>query len=185
MDAVRLLAQAGERTGKLVEQIGADQLGAPTPCTEWDVRTLLNHVIGTNHLMAASLRGESMPDLSGGMPDFVGDDPAGAYRTSFAAAVDGWSAPGAMERSLDLPIGATPAAFAICLHYKDTVVHGWDLARATGQDATIDDEHATAVLGIAGQMFAHGRVGPFAPEVAVPEDAPAGDRLVALLGRTP
>lgn len=186
MDPIALLAQAGERTGKIVEQISADQLAGSTPCDEWDVRTLLNHVIGGNLMFATLASGGTLPDMEGQeLPDFAGDDPAASYRASFGKALDAWRAPGALDRDVPLPYGPTPAPVALGIHLMETNVHGWDLARATGQEAVIDDEHATATLGLAQQIFAHGRLPVFKDEVPVPADAAAGERLVGLLGRQP
>jgi uncharacterized protein (TIGR03086 family) len=185
VDPVTLLAQAGERTAKLADQVGADQLGGTTPCTEWDVRALLNHLIGTNHMFAIAVPGGTVPDMGDELPDFAGDDPGQAYRESFEQALAAWQAPGALDGTVKLPFGELPAAFAIGLHFMDTVVHGWDLARGTGQDSTIEEDQATAVLGIVEQMFAGGRNPSFGPEVPVPADAPAAHRLLGALGRTP
>jgi uncharacterized protein (TIGR03086 family) len=183
MDALTMLAQAGERTQKIVEQVSPGQLTGSTPCTEWDVRELLNHLIGGNAMFAMLAAGGTLPDMSGGMPDFVGDDPAASYRATFAQALDAWRALDP-EATVALPFGPTPAPMAMGIHLMETTVHGWDVARATGQEAVIDDEHANATLALAQGMFAKGRRPVFGPEVPVPEDAPASDRLVGLLGRT-
>lgn len=183
MDPITLLAQAGERTGKIVEQVSADQLAGTTPCTEWDVRALLNHLIGGNAMFATLAAGGTLPAMDGELPDFVGDDPAASYRATFAQALDAWRRPGALEASVALPFGPTPGAVAIGIHLMETTVHGWDVARATGQDYGIDDDHANATLGLARAMFEHGRPPVFADEVPVAADAPAGERLVGLLGR--
>jgi uncharacterized protein (TIGR03086 family) len=185
MDAVALLAQAGEGTSKIVEQIAPEQLGNDTPCSEWDVRGVLNHLVGENYMFATLLAGKALPDTSAGLPDFVGDDPAGAYAKSLTATLDAWRKPGAQEQTIALPMGPTPASFALGLHFMDTLVHGWDLARGTDQDAPLDTGLATACLEIVGAMLHHGRPPVFGPEVTAAADASAGDRLVALLGREP
>lgn len=184
METLALLERAGERTGKIVEQISADQLSGASPCDEWDVRTLLNHVIGGNLMFATLAAGGTLPEMRE-MPDFVGDDPAGSYRASFAKAMEAWRAPGVMDSTVALPMGPTPAPVAISIHLMETTVHGWDLARGTGQDADLDDEQAVATEALARQMFAHGRRPVFKDEVPVPADAPAGHRVLGLLGRTP
>lgn len=183
MDLVAQLEQAGERTAKIVEGIGPDQMTEPTPCTKWDVRAVLNHLIGENYMFATVLEGKPLPDLSNPLPDFAGIDPAGAFRASFTLATQAWRGPGALETIIALPMGPTPAAFGLGLHLMDTVVHGWDIASGTGQDTTLDPDLAATCLGIVRDMLQHGRPPVFAPEIPVPAGAPAGDQLLGLLGR--
>lgn len=185
MDPIALLAQAGERTTKVIEQVGPAQLHDPSPCTDWDVHGVINHLVGENLMFATLLAGKSLPDLSGGMPDFVGDDPAASYRTSLDTAIAAWREPGALDTMLDLPAGTMPSAFALGLHFMDTLVHGWDIAKGTGQDTSLDDGLATACLDIVHGFLSQGRPPVFGPEVPIDATASAGDRLVGLLGRTP
>ena len=186
MDPVTLVEQAGERTAKIVEGISPDQLGAPTPCTDWDVRGVLNHLVGENWMFATLLAGQPLPDMADGA-DLVGDDPAGAYRASFDAAIAAWREPGALERTIDLPMGPAPAAFAISLHFADLLVHGWDVAKGTGQDTDLDPDLANAAFAIMSGVFAHAPMPEtvFKKSVPVGDDASPGEKLVALLGRNP
>lgn len=108
-----------------------EDLGGRTLCTQWDTRALLNHLIGGNHMWAALGAGQEL-GRSQQPPDFASDNPAGAYRTSANAAVETFRAPGAMERTFKAPIGDIPGQVALGLALMDTVVHGWDLAKATG-----------------------------------------------------
>ena len=183
MDPVTMFEQAGERTGKIVEQLAPGQLSAPTPCPDWDVRAVVNHLVAGNYVFAAGITGEPRPDMS---TDFAGDDAAGAYRTSFEVARQAWRRPDALEKSVQLQIGPIPGAFALGLHVMDTLVHGWDLASGSGQDTTLDPELAEACIVVVNQMLANGPVplSVFALPIEVPADADAGRRLLALTGRT-
>lgn len=156
-----------------------------TPCSEWDVRRLLHHIIGGNWMFATIATGgtaEQTPDMGD-----VTLDPRSAYTQSAGAVIAAWSAPGAMAATCQLPFGAMPAPAAMALHFLDNVVHGWDLARATGQTPAVTDDVATVALGVASGMASPElrAAGVFGPEIPCADTAPAVDRLVALLGRSP
>jgi uncharacterized protein (TIGR03086 family) len=180
MDMINLYADAVQRNQKRVENLRTDQFDDPTPCTEWTVRALLDHIIGGYRMFATAL-GATVPEAA--------DDPAAAHRAAADAAVRAFGAPDARQRSLVLPVGEVSGEAALGLALTDAVVHGWDLAKATGQDTTIDESLATMLLaGLEQSITADMRQpgGPvFAPPVPVDAGRPAGDRLVAFLGRRP
>ncbi len=187
MDPTALLEQAIESTGRIIAGVQPGQLEDATPCTEWNLRALINHVIGGNWMFAALLSGQPV-DFDAPPPDFTALDPAAAYADSAKAALAGWRAEGALDREVALPFGALPGAHALGLHVMDTTVHGWDIARASGQQAGIDPHLAGIVLenvraGVSPEMRGPGR--PFQAEVPVAADAPVVDQLVGFLGRTP
>jgi uncharacterized protein (TIGR03086 family) len=183
------LAAAVDGVGQLVTAVGEQQWELGTPCTDWTVRQLVNHLVGGDRLATRVLRGEPLPPLdqlgrrSG--QDLLGADPAGAYRTSAEALLAAFRAPGVLDRAHTLPVGTLPGPAVVHLRTVETMVHGWDLARATGQPAPFPDEWVEQEL-----PFTHGLLGrlpegrrPFAETQPVPDDAPAIDRLAALLGR--
>jgi uncharacterized protein (TIGR03086 family) len=183
MDMINVYAEAIQRNQKRVENLRADQLDDPTPCTEWTVQALLDHIIGGYRMFAAAL-GAPVPESA--------NDPAEAHRAAGDAAVRAFGAPDAMQRSLVLlPVGEVPGEVALGLALTDAVVHGWDLAKATGQDTTIDESLAAMLLvGLEQSVTADmrqpaGGMPVFAPPVPVDANRPAGDRLVAFLGRQP
>ena len=184
MDLLSCYADAVRRNHQRVDAVHRGQLGDPTPCTDWDVRALIGHITGGYHMFAAGL-GQPIP------ADESPTEPASQHRTAGEAAIAAFAAPGALERTVSLPIGAVPGHMALALALTDAVVHGWDLATATGQDTTIDDELAAVLLGGAEQMVGpqmrqpDGAMPVFAPPVAVGAQRPAADRLIAFLGRTP
>ena len=186
MDLEKAHDHALETTEAIVMNVRPEQLALPTPCPEFDVRTLLRHMIAGNERFAAVARGEpieSRPVLG----TFVGDDAAPAYRASAAEVSAAWHAPGVLERRVRLPIGEVPGDVALAIHTVETIVHGWDLAKATGQPTEIQPELCAvaweATRGIGDDLRGAGR--PFGPAVSVPPTASDTDRLVAWLGRQP
>jgi uncharacterized protein (TIGR03086 family) len=188
-------ARAIDQATRVVEGVRPEQLDAATPCKLWSTRELLNHFVGSNLMMAAVGSGKSMGEGSGGteavagLGDVVGDDPASAYNSASSAALQAFSAPGALERLWKLPFAEIPGAAALNIHFVETLAHTWDLAKVTGQLDKLDPELAVAgdsvARGFVRPEFRNEQGNPFAAEIAVPADAPAYDRLVGFLGRTP
>jgi uncharacterized protein (TIGR03086 family) len=183
------LGQLLDLTAELVDGVRDDQWAEPTPCTDWTVRQLVNHLVGGNRLFAAILRRELT--LEPGAPprpptDNLGDDPPAAFRAAASAVLDAFRQPGVMEQAFTVPLGTVPGAVALHLRKTELLVHGWDLARATGQPLRFPEQLAQQEL-----EFSRASLGsippdrtPFAPPTSVPDTAPAIDRLAALLGRT-
>ena len=191
MDTYEALEQATTATEKIVAGVQPSQLGTATPCTEWDVRSLLNHVLGAMSLGAALLTDSTPehPSPPGGLPDvdLVGDDPATGYQAAAEALLGAARTTGALEGAHQTPLGEMPGALLGGILTLDLLVHGWDLARATGQDATFDADLTAHVLGFAEQAIAPemrdgGLVGPV---VGIDAGASVMDRLVGHMGRTP
>lgn len=177
-------------TERIVEGLAPEQYGLSTPCTEWTVRQLLNHVLGALGLGAA-LMTDSMPTVQvgpGQVPaeDLVGDNPLAAYRSAVAA-FEAAVTPDAIARTHATPMGEMPGVALAGFTALDVLVHGWDLARATGQDTRLDAGLAEQMLGFASQAMPDGsQRGPLmASSVAVGSGADPTDRLVAFTGRTP
>jgi uncharacterized protein (TIGR03086 family) len=191
MELFPAFERAVASTAEIVKATPAGQLDAPTPCAEWDVRALLNHVIGTLWL-AEGLFGDRAPRypmVPGGLPpgDLAGEDPVAAYAEAAAAALAAASMGDALTRVHVTPLGEMPGPGLAGFTTLDILVHGWDLATATGQPADLDGRLATHVLAFAGQSLAtpESRAGRIGPAVSVAADAPVTERLVAFLGRRP
>jgi uncharacterized protein (TIGR03086 family) len=191
MDLFPAFEHAVASTAEIVKATPAGQLDASTPCAGWDVRALLNHVIGTLWL-AEALFGDQAPRYPmapGGLPpaDLAGQDPAAAYAEAAAAALAAAGAGDALTRVHVTPLGEMPGPGLAGFTTLDILVHGWDLARATGQPADLDGRLAAHVLGFAEQALAtpESRASRIGPAVAVAADAPVTERLVAFLGRQP
>src|SRR5690349_4021724 len=140
MDLHAYLTAAADEATRVVRGIGPDQLTLPTPCRDWDVRAELDHLLWVTHLSErAALRG------AGGPPGAVAD-PAGAFAGRAAAVVAAWARPGALDGGTRFGgDDEVPATLAASLTLVDLVVHGWDLARATGHEFRCAAEVAAAV----------------------------------------
>lgn len=175
------LRSALDLAGAAIAGVADDQWSLPTPCAGWDVRTLVDHYRqGATWFIEA---------LGADVPAADADDLATVHDALVAA----FAAPGALERTVTVPIGEVPATIALHLRTVEALVHGWDVAVATGQPYAAPDalvEPAIAFSELALQMLPPDQV-PFDPPVALPTITAtptptlALDRLVALLGRTP
>lgn len=176
-------------TGGLVAGVRPGQWDGPTPCTDWNVRQLVDHFVIGDRLFATILRGEAPPPPSALDPkatDVLGDDPVKAQRTAAQDLLAALSGPGVLERIHQIPIGPVPGAGAAYIRATEAVVHGWDLAQATGQEPRFPDDLVQQVLDFTRAKLADippDRT-PFGPPQPAPDDAPPLTRLVALLGRS-
>ena len=176
------LGRASDAIAGLIGNIRADQWSAPTPCTDWTVRQLVNHLIGMNRVFAALLAGEPPPPRPSA--DHVEDDPAGAYRDSAAALQTAFGRPGVLGRTYRGPLGTATGAERLQIRLYDLLAHGWDLGQATDQPVDLPDGLAEQSLAFARtQLTEQGRPGRFGPAQIVAGQAPAIERLVAFLGR--
>jgi uncharacterized protein (TIGR03086 family) len=186
MDILALHERALGQTSQIIANIVPDQLELPTPCHEWNVRTLLNHLVAGNWRFVAAAEGK--PVQRGSVTeDFLGDDPAGAYRKSAEALKRAWQDPALLDQVYQMPIGELPGPAAVSVRLVETVTHGWDLARATGQSPRFDDETVQAAMRFAQANLGHERPPgmPFASAVPIDDDLPPVDRLAAFMGRQP
>jgi uncharacterized protein (TIGR03086 family) len=181
------MTDAADAAARTVANVSPGQFGQPTPDSEWDVRTLLNHLIlWTSYSMEARAHGESVgQDLM--ERDFAAEDSfADDYRAQLDRALAAWSDPAAWQRELNVMGTPTPASDIAGLLIAELVLHGWDLAAATGQPfdvaAATADAAMTAVVANA-DLFRQYK--GFAEPVDVPPTATALDRVLALSGRDP
>jgi uncharacterized protein (TIGR03086 family) len=180
-----LLSRAIPVAQRVVDGIRPEQLAAPTPCPEWDVRTLLNHLTVFHRMATAAATGDAMPGWS---DDLLGDDPPSAFAAAARDAGAALASPGALDRTYPLPWGETPGESVGRMLLADTVIHAWDLAKATGQPTALDPDLCEQVLAWGRSVMRPEYRTPeagFGPEVPVPPDAPACARLAAFYGRHP
>ena len=170
-----------------VEKIGDHQWELPTPNTEWNVRDLVEHLVGGTVWVKPLIEGETIAGIGDRFAgDLVGDDPKGAFRRAASEAIATVSEPGALERTVDLSRGPSPAADYVLERIGDAGMHTWDLARALSTDETIHPEVVAAgrrLLDLVGDEWRqHGALGPIVP---TPPDADEQTRFIAESGRNP
>ena len=170
-----------------VAQVRPDQWSAPTPCADWDVRALVNHIVYENRWTVPLLHGATMADVGDRFEgDLLGDDPVAAAREAAAEADRAAREPGVLDRTVALSFGDTPAEEYLRQLLADHVVHGWDLAAAIGAQRHLDDEAAAEVAAwFAEREDTYRQVGAIAERVRVGPDAQVHDRLIAAFGRNP
>jgi uncharacterized protein (TIGR03086 family) len=190
MDDVATMERVISETNRIIGGITPEQLDAPTPCGDWDVRALLNHVTGGADMFAecvneGGISDERTAELTG--TDRLGDDYRGAFASAAQRSLDAFGAPGAAEKVVTLPFGTMPAGIALNIAIFDVTVHAWDLAKATGQNTDLDPLAVDPALAVGTAMISDEMRagGLFGPAVSVPDDAPSSDRLAAFAGRTP
>jgi uncharacterized protein (TIGR03086 family) len=187
MDISALHRQALEATRPLVAGTAGDQLDLPTPDLEWDVRTLLNHVVAGNWWAAELAGGKTIEEVGDRLDgDVLGADPLAAWDASAEAAASAFEAPGALAAPCAVSYGPVPGEVYAGHRFVDVLVHGWDLARATGQDDRLDPALVAAASEVlAPQLTMLQASGAFGTPVEVAGDADPQTRLLGQLGRTP
>ena len=184
-DLRRLYRKSAEEFGRLVDAIGDDDWSRSTPCSEWDVKALVNHLVYES-LWAPELMGgktvEEVGDRYDG--DMVGTDPKGAWRAAIAAALASSEPADALDRIVHLSFGDFPGGEYVGQLTTDLAIHSWDLAKGIGADAIID----AALLDFVWDMWSSREemvrgAGVFGSEVEVAHDADLQTRVLAFFGR--
>jgi uncharacterized protein (TIGR03086 family) len=119
--SVEDLARACEAVGDLIAQVGPEQWNAPTPCTEWSVRDVVNHLVGMDLVFAAMIEGGPIPERGA---DRLGEDPVRAYRASNASLQAAFARPGVLERGYRGPLGSATGAERLQIRLCDLLAHG-------------------------------------------------------------
>ena len=160
---------------------------APTCGADWNVRELVNHIVYEDRWTVPLVRGAALADVGDRFEgDLLGGDPSGAARDAAAEADEAFSEPGALERTVELSFGSTPAREYGYQLLADHLVHAWDLAAAVGADRRLDADVVRAVADWFGDNEAgYRRSGAIAERVEVGPDASGQDRLIAAFGRDP
>jgi uncharacterized protein (TIGR03086 family) len=172
-------------TRHYVAGIGADQWKDPTPNDGWDVRELVNHIVSGNYWAGELARGKTIEEVGDRLDgDILGDDPLAEYDTSSGAASAAFHMPGAMEAQCAVSYGPVPGEVYAGHRYIDVLIHGWDVAKATGQDTKLAPELVEACWEIVEpqkEMFAASRA--FGTDHDIPAGADRQTALLAVLGR--
>jgi uncharacterized protein (TIGR03086 family) len=179
MEVLDQLDQLAPLLGAVVGGIRADQLDNPTPCANFTVRGVLDHMIGGATLFAGAFRGAPLgePDMNNALAAF------GPALTGLAEAIH---SPGALERTVQAPFGEVRGETFARFVVLDGLLHGWDLATATGQRYEPPDQLVAEVDAFARQALEPLRDGDtFGPAVEPPGAATPIERLAAFTGRRP
>lgn len=173
------------RLTAVVDRIAGMQMNDPTPCADFTVHGVLDHMFVGGGTFAQLFRGETPTEVT--PPAVYGWVPAAEFREAMDDLVDAIASPGALERTIPTPVGDMPGETFARFVAVDALIHGWDLARATGQDYDPPEELVQVI-----DRFARAAISPevratgmFADPVDAPADASTLERLVAFSGRTP
>jgi uncharacterized protein (TIGR03086 family) len=182
--AAGLYHRCADEFDTVVAQIGPDQWNRPTPCGDWDVRAVLNHIVGESLWLPELLGGRTIADVGDAFDgDLLADDPAHSWRTADAAAR---TAAAAVDeaRPVALSFGTVPAAEYLRQVAADHLIHAWDLAQGIGVDRRFPDEVVTEVaLWFAGAEEGYRAAGAIGPQIPVAPGADPQTRLLARFGR--
>lgn len=183
MDAATALGRTTPVVTGLMNGLTPDDRERPTPCDQWNVHELIEHMCEGGQMIAGGLRGQAPPEEP---PDLLADGPVAGWNET-AAALDAVATPEILAATHDMPFGEVPGEIALSIITADLLVHAWDLARATDQDLVVDDGLATWALQTWQAVVpAEGRTGDgFATVVPVADGASALDHLVGYTGRQP
>ena len=186
-DRIELLVVANDEFARRLRLVGPDDWRRPTPCSEWDVRALVNHGVGANVRYQLSLHGAPTEQVEATRTvAHLGDDAL----ASFVAAADGVVAcfheDGALERIAHHATGDRTGRELLSMRILDAAIHGWDLARAIGADETLDHHVVAFLLACTAGLDLGPQQRAFAPADAdVPRNASPQDQLRHRLGRQP
>jgi uncharacterized protein (TIGR03086 family) len=200
-DVRTVFARAMATGGEVIGNVRPDQLDAPTPCTEFDVRTLVGHLVAILQRVTLMGRGENPFQVADKVTGLADEAWLAAWSDAAERVVEAWADDASLVRIVHLPWAQESGALTLASYCNEITVHTWDLATAIGQSPAWDDEVvATAWESFRGmpgegrsEMFAAVRAAmpepyrsagdPWADAVPVADDAPLIDRLVAWNGR--
>lgn len=187
VDGGAQLQEVVPRLGAAIAQVQSSELGMPTPCAAWTTRDLLNHIVGGAEMFADAFGGAPLRDISGRLPDAIGDDPSGAFERAAGRFGEATQQPGALDRVLPLPFGSMTGRTFLRFVAFDLMVHTWDVSRVTGAEVEFPEELVAQV-----EPFAHLVLDSVprddllcAEPVPVVQRASPLERVVAYSGRQP
>jgi uncharacterized protein (TIGR03086 family) len=182
---LELLGEANEAFTQRLALVGPDDWTRPTPCSEWNVRALVNHVVGANVRYQLLLRGASTEQVEATRAvDHLGDDPLAAFVATAHTVVEYFRAGGALDRVAHHVTGDRTGSELLSMRILDVAIHGWDLAHAIGADETLDDDVVAFLLAYSADLDLGPQQRAFAREITdPPSEAAPQDRLLHRLGR--
>ena len=184
-DLVEQFKKAVEEFDSRVEQIRDDQWELPTPCSEWNVRDLVGHLVYENRWVKPLMDGQTIEQVGDKFEgDLLADDPVGAWRGAAAEAVESVDKEGAIQRTVHLSYGERPAEEYLLELLNDHVIHAWDLARGIYADDKLDPELVDMLYERAKPREKELKAsGLFGDKVEVTEDSDTQTKLLAVMGR--
>jgi uncharacterized protein (TIGR03086 family) len=184
---VELFERSFAQSAAVLARVRPEQLGAPTPCALFDVRTLAGHMLFAARRVGEAGRRQELVESADAVA--TTDELAAAFDKTAADSLDAWRTPGAFEGDIVLPFGTFPATVVAEIYVLEQITHAWDLAVAIGARGALDESLAEAALPVAEATILPEYRGeepmPFAAAIEVDATAPAYDRLAAFMGRRP
>jgi uncharacterized protein (TIGR03086 family) len=185
-DLPDLHVQALDHTQRYIEGVAADQWDDPSVDDEWTVRQLVNHVVSGNLWVPELVAGKSIEEVGDRLDgDLLGADPAKAYEVSASAAAGAFRDDAVMDQPVAVSYGPVPASVYCGHRLIDVLIHGWDVAKSTGQDTNLPYDLVEACWEIVEpDLEALTASGAFGTPASVPPGADRQTQLLAALGRT-
>jgi uncharacterized protein (TIGR03086 family) len=167
-----VLGRAVDAVGVLISHVSAEQWSAATPCADWSVRRLVEHLVAMNRVFTAVLADAPAPRMAAA--DQAEEHLLTAYRETSAALLLAFGQPGALDRQYEGLLGTASGAERLQIRLFDLLAHGWDLAQATGQPVDLPDDLVESSVAFSrNQLAGHSRHGRFDPPRTVGQNAPA------------
>lgn len=178
------------RLRALLLGITDDHLRAPTPCPEWTVGDLLDHLTGLSRAFTQTAQKRSeLPGAGSPPPRPSAADLSPHWRSRLPVLLEdlaiAWRAPAAWEGTSRAGGSVLPAATLGVIAVNELIMHSWDLARATGQEYAADPRILEQLIELLSQGPREGTPGMFGPAVATDDEADLLEQTVALAGRNP
>jgi uncharacterized protein (TIGR03086 family) len=185
-EPIELLVAANDEFARRLRLVGADDWRRPTPCSEWDVRALVNHVVGANIRYQLLLHGAPTEQVEATrLVDHLGEDALLSFVETAHGVVASFREDGALERIAHHASGDRSGRELLSMRILDAAIHAWDLARAIDADETIDDDVVAFLLAYTAELDLGAQRAFALPDAHVARDAPPQAQLIHRLGRHP
>lgn len=182
VDPIALYEAATKNTRKIFAGVEPSQMTASTPCNDWNTQQLMEHISGTMGLAASSFSGRTFNAAD--HDNAKGGTSLAAYDAAMKQAVDGLHSLKSLDEPMKTPYGERPGRDFTVTLFMDNLVHGWDLAKATGQDTTLPNDLVEACYAEYSPRFSQmAGSKSFGTQMEVPADASTQAKLLAGLGR--
>ncbi len=170
--------------GEQVRSVGDEEWELPTPCSDWDVQTLVAHVVVGDAQIPLLLADQPVSMIEEFNPTVLGPNKLASWRGTALAAIRSLAVPGVLQQRYAHPVGNVRGRTVIGFRISDSLVHGWDLARALGEDVLLDPELCEYCLDFWFPMASTlGSSGFYKPALLPPDEADVAKRLLSFLGR--